>query len=406
MKEIKVLSYGLNQANFILPIYNALYEHNKALHFDINNFSDHGKRDIDSSSHWSKINLDINFSVFEIFLNAFFFFFNLHFIRIVLNRFSYAGNIVQVFKAEISRIIISHRIRKKNYNIVHAHFIIGSTVGPLIDLPLETKLILTFWGSDLLRSGLQNDILLIRKALDRADVITVQNREMKEFLLVKYGREYEDKIKEGLFIIDPLIFNTIDKISNQTKKQADFLDVLGINKDKKIIVIGHNANENNNHLKILEQFDEEYLKENNYELILPFTYGNVNKNKYKGEILSKNKEVKNHIHFLENFLSNEDLACLRKVSDVFIQMPTSDAMSAAVLESFYTSTTIIAGCWLPYGKFRRLGLKYIEIDQFSSLRDKLEIAIEFKLEKDSKEIIKNNFFKESVIPFWIEQYFN
>ncbi|OHX65563.1 glycosyltransferase [Flammeovirga pacifica] len=405
MKKIKVLSYGLNQANFILPIYNALYEHNKALHFDINNFTDHGKKDIEPSNHWSKVNLDISFSLKEKVRAILYCFSNIFSIRIILNRYSHiGGDIIQVFISEIARLIISQRIKKRKYNIVHTHFVIGGKVGPLIDLPLETKLILTFWGSDLLRSGLQNDILLIRKALDRADVITVQNREMKEHILVKYGRGYEAKIKEGLFIIDPVIFKTIDKITHIKGKLDNFKKTLGITNGEKIVVIGHNANENNNHLKILEQFDIQYILRQNIKLVLPFTYGNPNKTEYKNKILIANPKIANQIHFIENFLSTEELGCLRVLTSVFIQMPISDAMSAAVLESFYTSTKIIAGCWLPYGKFRRLGLNYIEIDHFELLKDKLDLALKSTDIGPVGEIIKNNFFKDAVIPFWIKNY--
>lgn len=405
MKKIKVLSYGLNQANFILPIYNALYEHNKALHFDINNFTDHGKRDIEPSTHWSKVNLDISFSLKEKIRAILYCFLNIFSIRIILNRYSHiGGDIIEVLISEMARLIISHRIKKRKYNIVHAHFVIGGKVGPLIDLSLETKLILTFWGSDLLRNGLQNDLLLIKKALDRADVITVQNREMKEFILVKYGREYEAKIKEGLFIIDPVIFKTINEITHNSGKLDSFKKTLGLTNNEKIVVVGHNANENNNLLKILEQFDIQYILQQNIKLVLPFTYGNPNKTEYKNKILITNPKIANHIHFIEDFLTTEELACLRVLTTVFIQMPTSDAMSAAVLESFYTSTNIIAGCWLPYGKFRRLGLNYIEIDHFELLKDKLDLALESTQERDVEQIIKNNFFKEAVIPFWIKNY--
>jgi len=76
------------------------------------------------------------------------------------------------------------------------------------------------------------------------------------------------------------------------------------------------------------------------------------------------------------------------LTDVLVQMPVSDALSAAMTEVLYAGNLVIAGSWLPYGILRRHGINYTEVTDFSELPKTLEFLIQ-NLDKSKLEITDN-----------------
>jgi len=234
----------------------------------------------------------------------------------------------------------------------------------------NTRVISSFWGSDLFMKDSCDTLLNKKEFLERANTITVQNKEMKEFVLKKYGTHFSSKIELLLFPIKNLTFKYIDELKD-------------INTSKKInIAIGYNANKRQNHSKVLDEMQKlskVYLDKIN--LIFFMHYGEDER--YKNKLLTKTRALNISYEVVEKRLLENELASIRKASDIMIMMPVSDAFSASLSEVLYSENIVIVGNWLPYSRYKENKVYYEEIESFKDLSEKLKYVI------DNYQMLKN-----------------
>jgi hypothetical protein len=277
----------------------------------------------------------------------------------------------------------------KDYDTFHFHFIQYSYLRELFLVPNSKKIVCTFWGSDLLRT---NDILnfyFVKKALNKATIITCQSEELKEIILSKFGRNLADKVQIATFPIYKKIYDLIDYYEENDEAIVAFKSKFGYSKDKINILIGHSGSRYNNHLKIIESLTNIKNKEAIHLIVnLNYAITEDEKETYKEELNKALNSLNISFVILEKFFVNDELALSRLASDIFIHTPISDALSGTMLELLYASNIVITGSWLPYKTYRKAQLEYQEIYEFNELTQKLDNVIEnFELEK--KSIAKN-----------------
>jgi hypothetical protein len=291
-----------------------------------------------------------------------------------------------------------------DFQICHFHFVKWGNLLEIFFLPKDTKVIVSFWGSDLLRTNSLVDLYVGKRALIGADIITVQSVELKEIILSKFGREFAEKIRIAQFILEKEIFEKIDYWRSEVKT---------VKKEKTKICIGHNANKANMHVEILnviKGMPREIL--NQIELVFIFGYGisdPLEKDIYKNDIVELLNDNYISYSFKDEFLNSNEIAKIRVENDIFIHLPASDALSAAITECMYAGNIVITGNWLPYGPFIRAGLKYYTIDQFNNLgeilakiiRDKEKVKLDFRT---NPEKVNQFFLSDSVAEQWKEIY--
>ena len=271
-------------------------------------------------------------------------------------------------------------------------------------------MICSFWGSDLFRTENKFQFYFQQKALKRANIITLHNEEMEEFVLTKFGKELKPKIRKTLFPLDSKLFKLIDTYQTEVNKIDTFKsEILTTDNKKKIVAIGHNANKHNNHIAILNELKNiPHELKKDIQFVFLMTYGEVNKEGYIKEIskLCKSQSL-NHL-FITEYLSVDDLALFKLATDVFIHLPNSDAMSGSLTEAAYAGSNIITGSWLPYSKFSKAGLCFSKISSFNELIPQLiyELDNPITLSDKTKNIsgIKSTFFENKIAPDWVAVY--
>lgn len=293
-----------------------------------------------------------------------------------------------------------------DFDTFHFHFLQYSYLRELFFVPKNKKIVCTFWGSDLLRTSDILNFYFVKKALNKATLITCQSDELKEIILSKYGRNLSDKVKIAIFPIDNAIYEGIDFNQNSTEEINKFKTKYGYSLNKRNILIGHNGSKFNNHENIINALNQVVSKEN-IHLIVNLNYA-LNPNEvvsYKNRI--KEALISSQISFeiLESFFTKDELAISRLATDIFIHMPVSDALSGTLLEMIYASTISITGSWLPYKTFTNAGLKYHEVAKFDLLAEKVDFVVsnfttELEIAQSNKEKVLSYFLDEKLIQNW------
>jgi hypothetical protein len=328
------------------------------------------------------------------------------FILFVEGKFKKAGHFM--LKQFVGKAFFIQNNNFNDFDTFHFHYMQYSYLRELFFVPKGKKIICTFWGSDLLRTNDVFNFYFVKKALNRSNIITCQSLELKEIILSKFGRNLDDKIKIAIFPVDEKIYETIDFNENSTEAINAFKLKYDYSSSKTNILIGHNANPSNNHIKIIESLKVIQNKDKIHLIVnLNYALDAHKKLEYKATLTQVLEQSGMSFILLETFFSKEELAISRLATDIFIHLPISDALSGTMLEMMYASSIVITGSWLPYKTFRNAGLNYHEVSSFDNLPDKVvSIMANFKSEKGivkgNKWLIRQYFFSVSIINNWAQ----
>lgn len=263
------------------------------------------------------------------------------------------------------------------------------------------KIVLSFWGSDLLR---ENNLILflLRKLVHNATYITVETNDMKKIFMKKFSYHDESKIKFVRFGSPTL--ECIDKCTEE--QDETFRKKFDIPDNKKIIVIGYNNREGQQHIKAIDSIYRNNISPSDIFIILPWTYGDSTQ-LYK-------KEVENHLTnkydytFIEERMTDEEVASLRRITDVMIQIQITDSFSASMMETLYAGNKIITGKWLPYDSLIKMGISINLVekpeDVGKHLKEKLYEKEDVNTLTINKRIVYEMCSWEKNLQSWISLY--
>jgi hypothetical protein len=190
------------------------------------------------------------------------------------------------------------------------------------------------------------------------------------------------------------------KIDNMQDLCFDLLNIPFTYSKFKIIVVGYNGSPNQQHFDIINSLSK--YNWNDDLFIFPFTYGGTKLYRKKLEIMINKKELS--YLFIDDYLSNEKIAALRVISDVLVQLQTTDALSASTQEHLYAGSRVIVGSWLPYSFLRDNGVIYETVDSVDEIGEYLNKTITNKISKYKKnhnnKIIRNLSSWDETINCW------
>lgn len=234
---------------------------------------------------------------------------------------------------------------------------------------MSNNIVITPWGSDLLRRPKDNlDQLSI--LYNKADYITLPADIAWPIVkIVLDGFKIDPKKLVGSFWGSDLVDFAIK--NGNTISQEDAKARFGLT-GRYVITCGYNKQESQRHKSIIQAIDQ--VKErlpNNLSLLFPMTYGGwTTQEKYLEEIKEECKKRNLQAVFVTEFLSLEDLYKLRKATDMFIHVQTTDAGARSVYEYVLCNKKIVHGSWMKYPELESFTpLFYFPVDQLDDLGD-------------------------------------
>ena len=375
---IKILSLGISQSNFLGQLYGDLQDKYENYKVGINNYYDvtkgqvPNKKDVFSEYFNFEKEKVTRFQSFTSFIELSFTkeFWEIYFFERSQGR-SIKESYYFMRSFAYDKDLTEKYILTTGYDIYHFHYCNPGNLKYLHHFQTNKKVICSFWGSDLMRETGVANVFYVKKALDKASVITIQNAELAEMLYCKYGREFQNKTTIIQFTIHTKIYDFIDLLRNNIERIENFKTNYTIPHKKIVITVSHNAFAANNHFKILEVLEELPAQLiSMIVVVLPLGYGRNDDYIHRLETYKESSKIE--LVLLHQFFGPEDTAMLRLCTDLMIQMPISDALSGAMTEVLYAGNHVVVGGWLPYGLLRRNGINYTEVEKYNELGGVIE----------------------------------
>ena len=272
---------------------------------------------------------------------------------------------------------LSHRFDVVCFHFISHHSLMMMPIAKLF----SKKVTASYWGSDILRE--KGPSLLTKTMLHFSDNITMISEEM----LNRFHQFYRSVFDEKISILD-FGLNNLEIIDGLTRIEQIYKRY-NIDEDKIIISIGYNNKPEQQHIPVLEKIcllsDE--IK-NRIHIILRMTYGGSDASyisKVK-ELVTKTKCTSN---VFESYMTDEEVAEITYITDIFIHAQTTDAQSSTMCEHLYANCLVLNPVWIKYRELEKKAF-YLVYKDFNELLMVLQENITKKNSNIYKERLKHN----------------
>ncbi len=232
----------------------------------------------------------------------------------------------------------------ESYDVCHIHSL-DATYGPLIGI-LSKKakhIVISVYGSELYDSLWKYFRILQRQLIDRAEVITFTNPRTSIDFLKVFGDRYRTKIRVIGLGTTPL--EKINELIDEPR--TDSRVKLGLPQNSIVVTCGYCGQSLHQHLKMLASIrNVSPSLPDNLFLVFPMTYGATPE--YRNLVMRALADSGFRYKIFDMFMSDDDVARLRRATDIMINVPETDQFSGSMQEHVYAGNVVINGSWLPY----------------------------------------------------------
>ncbi|MCJ7681524.1 MAG: hypothetical protein MUP70_12410, partial [Candidatus Aminicenantes bacterium] len=194
------------------------------------------------------------------------------------------------------------------------------------------------------------------KIYNRADLIALLTPQTMQAFNAHYGGRYVGKTTVLRLGLKPLEY--IDALAEEQPQAIK--EHFEFEKNAIIIACGYNGTPAQNHEQMIESFQKIQSKlPKNCLFLFPMTYGEEAHMHSIEEMLEKSGLA---YKIISGFISDPDIARLRKMTDIFINVQKTDHLSGSLLEHLYAGSIVISGRWLPYDILDEKGVFQLYVD--------------------------------------------
>lgn len=243
-----------------------------------------------------------------------------------------------------------------DFDVINIHYVSPLYLNLMSDFRTRSSnIISSIWGSELLRANIQ-ELKSLGQTLRGSTLVTTNNPQVRARLIENFP-EIEAKIRVIPFgMRSPEVIKSLQQCESPRQSR----EKLGIPAERVTLACGYNASQAQQHSTIcrgLSMLPRE-LKEK-VLVLLPMTY--PDDVAYRDQVACEFRAAEIDIRIFDKKLSLEDICRLRIATDCAINMQTTDSLSASIQEHLICGSVLIAGSWLPYEVFERMGAKVIRV---------------------------------------------
>lgn len=290
-----------------------------------------------------------------------------------------------------------------DYDAIIIHFIYFNLAPHIFTLKKKSKKIAAVvWGSDFYRTTSRMKIFFQDIIYKNSDVIVFTNPKTRELFL---QNKKKIKIEKKIARFGLPALHEIEKLLDSD--HSILCENFGLPDDKIIIMVGYNSSLAHEQILIINQvcnFSKEILDK--IHLVFPLGYGEKNNKLLIEKALENNKNIKYTI--LDKFYNFKEVAKLRLITDILINIQPTDQFSGSMQETLYAGGWILTGSWLPYETLLELKPKILLINNKIEVGEMLNRLIEKNTKNSQENTVKikkyilNESSWEKNIPIWNE----
>lgn len=238
----------------------------------------------------------------------------------------------------------------------------------------KAKLVVSFWGSDLLRAKRFVREWFYPVGLKKASAITCDGLFVFEALRQLYGEKTIQKTHYIRFA-NPIIETICDLKKHKSKIQSRRAFSIPMD-NRLVLVLGYNANPAHHHIEMTEALGKLPVSlQKCLYLVYPMTYG-PKTDEYFAKLDMARGKLSCDSLVLKEFLSDEKCAELYWMADAVIHAQTTDAFSQTFVDYLYAQATVFQGRWLHYPEIDRFGYDIYEFDSYEELTEQIRQFID------------------------------
>ncbi len=243
------------------------------------------------------------------------------------------------------------------------------------------KLIVTFWGTDILNPP-KFEAFMQKKVLPYADKITVTVKNSYKVFQNRFGHKYDGKLEVVHFPSGavPKIKEMSEKLTKQQCREQ-----FNVPDEKLLLVCGYNADPAQRQdicLKEISMLPPE-LKDR-LHILVPLQYSRID-NGYIDRVKQAAENCGCSYEVLEEYVPFERNAVMCLATDIYLNLRISDAFSNAMKEQITAGSLMIQGDWLNYIEVDEMNAPVVKISELSELHTALEKVIkEYKFKTDNE----------------------
>lgn len=258
-----------------------------------------------------------------------------------------------------------------HFDIVDIHF-----ANPFVKhaMPVFKKMtkniVITPWGSDVLRVEDERDIRDLRNIYAQARYITVLPDSQLGKCAIEKFKVNPNKMVElgwGGEFFDYIQDNSINVTVEEAKARFGLTD-------RYVITCGYNTQKSQRHEVIIDAINEvKNQLPDNLTILIPRTYAvykgkTEEKDRYVDSLKEKCKLYNLNLIVVEEHLDLADLLKLRMATDIFVHIQITDAGSRSVMEYVACNKKVVHGSWVKYAYLEDYKPScYFPVDQLEQL---------------------------------------
>ena len=253
-------------------------------------------------------------------------------------------------------------LKKREFDLVHIQY--GSRYNLRLAFFLNKRTIVTFWGSDLLRSTAKNrrEIAIYLKKAEKIVVLTEKMRQLMSN--DKYLRSFDNRTSIFDFGITNLEYINEAMAGDAQNCPRNRFDIPA---DKIVIAIGYNKSEAQQHTDVIKALIN--LPDSirgSLLLLFHMSYGECSVS-YYDELIELLEKMGSEYRIVTDFLVGKDLAYIRLAADYYINAQTTDSLAATINEYLYAGKIVFNPGWINYKELDDLDVGYIKYENFEEL---------------------------------------
>jgi len=263
------------------------------------------------------------------------------------------------------------------------------------------------WGSDYIKAS-DEDKERQKPLYDLADAVSFNNEVIKDAFVLDFNARGSNLGHKARLARLPLgVFTTIREAERTFNRQAA-LRILGLPSGRTIVCCGTNGRLIQQHVDIVSSMNKVGNRLSTLcHLVFPMAYGSTR----EGVQALKDALACTDLEYTisESFLPDQEVALLRLVSDVLVQVQEHDMFSGAMQESMMAGKVVLTGSWLPYEMLDRAGGYLHRVDSVCEVGERvLQILgdLDAELERASvnRVVVEKISGPKATFPEWVRLY--